>query len=30
VALHIGSLDEPVDAASWLKHRRLEFRIEGL
>jgi hypothetical protein len=30
VALHISSIDEPLDALSWLDNRRLEFQLEGL
>ena len=30
VALHISSIDEPVESMSWLDHRRLEFQLEGL
>jgi len=30
VALHISSIDEPVESVSWLEQRRLEFQLEGL
>jgi len=30
VALHISSLDAPVESASWLGSRRVEFRLEAL
>jgi hypothetical protein len=30
VALHISSMDEPVESVSWLENRRLEFQLEGL
>jgi hypothetical protein len=30
VALHLSSVDEPVESVSWLEHRRLEFQLEGL
>ena len=30
VALHISSIDEPVESVSWLDHRRLEFQLGGL
>jgi hypothetical protein len=30
VALHISSMDEPLDGVSWLGGRRLEFQLEGL
>jgi hypothetical protein len=30
VALHISSLDAPVESASWLGGRRVEFRLEAL
>jgi len=30
VALHISSIDEPVESVSWLDNRRLEFQLEGL
>ena len=30
VALHVSSIDEPVESVSWLGGRRLEFQLEGL
>lgn len=30
VALHVSSIDEPVECVSWLGGRRLEFQLEGL
>jgi hypothetical protein len=30
VALHLSSVDEPVDSVGWLDNRRLEFQLEGL
>jgi len=30
VALHLSSVDEPVESVSWLDNLRLEFQLEGL